>query len=135
MGFRAIPPQRRDAEDEIDVMLLQEPNLKVWLYTQPADMRKQFDGLAALTQTQQLGPSSNGDLYVFINRKRTQMKILYYSKGGYCLWSKRLEQGCFHHVKGDSKSSTKLPLDWAQLQCLIDGINWQKAAKNKRFNR
>ena len=111
-------------------MLLQEPNLNVWLYNQAVDMRKQFDGLAALAQAQ-LGCRANcGDLFVFINRKRTLMKILYYSKGGYCLWSKRLEQGHFHRLIAEEE---KIALDWAQLQCLIDGINWQKTQKNKRF--
>jgi len=115
-------------------MLLQAPNLKVWLYTQPTDMRKQFDGLAALAQTAMDGQAASGELFVFINRKRTQMKVLYYSRGGYCLWSKRLERGCFHKVAIDNHDTT-IPLDGTQLQCLIDGINWQKAAKNKRLLR
>ena len=52
-------------------------------------MRKQFDGLAALVQSKFGFRANNGDLFVFINRKRTMMKVLYYSKGGFCLWSKR----------------------------------------------
>jgi transposase len=116
-------------------MLLQEPNLNVWLYNRPTDMRKQFDGLSALAQSKMNCQTSSGDLFVFINRKRTYMKVLYYSKGGYCLWSKRLEQGRFHQVCADEGNTDKLPLNWVQLQCLIDGINWQKAAKNKRLVR
>jgi len=116
-------------------MLLQEPNLKVWLYNQPADMRRQIDGLAALAQTKMNCVASSGDLFVFINRKRTYMKALYYSKGGFCLWCKRLEKGRFHSVQAHSEQDNKLPLDWAQLQCLIEGINWQKAAKSKRYRR
>lgn len=116
-------------------MLLQEPNLNVWLYSQPTDMRKQFDGLAALAQSKMNCSAGCGDLFVFINRRRTQMKVLYYSKGGFCLWSKRLEQGRFHQVYHKDKNAERLPLDWAQLQCLIDGINWQKSVKNKRFIR
>jgi transposase len=71
-------------------MLLQEPNLSVWLYAHPVDMRKQFDGLAALAQSKLKRPASSGELFVFINKRRTYIKILYYSRGGYCLWSKRL---------------------------------------------
>lgn len=111
-------------------MLLQDPNLSVWLYAEPVDMRKQFDGLAALAQSKLKCTASSGELFVFVNRRRTQIKILYYSRGGYCLWSKRLEQGRFHQVKHDED---KIPLNWAELQCLIEGINWQKSAKNKRF--
>lgn len=113
-------------------MLLQDPNLKVWLYNQSTDMRKQYDGLIALVQNTLKEAPAQGDLFVFINRKRTMMKILYYSKGGYCLWGKRLEQGQFHRLAGDND---KLSLNWAQLQCLIDGLNWQVMKKGKRFSR
>ncbi len=61
-------------------------------------MRKQFDALAALAQSKLKRPASSGELFVFINKRRTYIKILYYSGGGYCLWSKRLEQGQFHRV-------------------------------------
>ncbi|WP_220783845.1 IS66 family insertion sequence element accessory protein TnpB, partial [Shewanella sairae] len=54
-----------------------------------------------------------------------------FSRGGYCLWSKRLELGRFHRVDGNSD---KINLTWTQLQCLIDGINWQKHVKSRRLN-
>ncbi len=111
-------------------MLLPNPDVDIWLYRQPVDMRKQFDGLAALAQTKLNQRVTDGALFVFINRRRTQMKVLYYSQGGLCLWGKRLEQGTFHQVIGGSE---KLSLDWVQLQCLIAGINWQKSIKNKRL--
>ena len=111
-------------------MLLQDPNLSVWLYAHPVDMRKQFDGLAALAQSKLKRAANSGELFVFINKRRTYIKILYYSRGGYCLWSKRLEQGQFHRVSCDED---KISLNWAQLQCLIEGINWQKAPQNKRY--
>ena len=114
-------------------MLLQDPNLSVWVYTQPTDMRKQFDGLVALAKNKMASQVIDGQLFVFINRKRTYMKALYYSKGGLCLWCKRLERGHFHKIKTSNEDSNKIGLTWAQLQCLIDGINWQKAVKNKRF--
>ncbi|WP_220783740.1 IS66 family insertion sequence element accessory protein TnpB, partial [Shewanella sairae] len=62
---------------------------------------------------------------------QTMMKVLYFSRGGYCLWSKRLELGRFHRVDGNSD---KINLTWTQLQCLIDGINWQKHVKSRRLN-
>lgn len=74
--------------------------------------------------------AQHGDWFVFVNRKRTMMKVLYYHQGGYCLWSKRLEQGTFAKVAG---SDGKMALNMAQLQCLIDGIYWQKGKHNKRL--
>ena len=90
------------------------------------DMRKQFDGLAALVQNQLAMKAHCGDWFVFINKRRTQIKVLYYHQGGYCLWSKRLEKGTFARVTG---SANKAALNNAQLQCLIDGIYWQKVNK------
>lgn len=58
-------------------------------------MRKQFVGLAAMVTNQLQMQAHLGDWFVFINRKRSMMKVLYYHQGGYCLWAKRLEQGTF----------------------------------------
>ena len=76
-------------------MLLPEGHLRVWLCTEAVDMRKSFDGLSALVKNLLNEDPLNGHLYVFINRRRTQMKILYFDRSGYAIWSKRLEQGQF----------------------------------------
>jgi transposase len=112
-------------------MLLQDPNLKVWLYGPDADMRNQFDGLAALVQSSMAMRANNGEVFVFLNRKRkrTMMKALYYSQGGYCLWAKRLERGHFAKLSNNAVQA----LTWAQLQCVIAGINWQLRPQNKRL--
>ncbi|WP_395338414.1 IS66 family insertion sequence element accessory protein TnpB [Ningiella sp. W23] len=110
--------------------MLSSTNARIWLYLGIADMRKQFDGLAALVKHQMQLPAHAGDWFVFVNRKRTMMKVLYYHQGGYCLWSKRLERGTFAKVAGNDG---KLSLNAAQLQCLIDGIYWQKGKQNKRL--
>ena len=104
---------------------------RIWLYTADCDMRKQFDGLAALVQGQLGMRANSGDWFVFINRRRSQIKVLYYHQGGYCLWSKRLERGTFAKVAG---VEGKAVLNSAQLQCLIDGVYWQKGLQNKRLN-
>jgi transposase len=106
-------------------------NGRIWLSTAHTDMRKQFDGLAALVQSQLSMRAQCGDWFVFINKRRTQIKVLYYHQGGYCLWSKRLEKGTFAKVVGDD---SKIALYSAQLQCLIDGIYWDENKQNKRFN-
>lgn len=132
MGYRVTFAQWLHTQNESSMMLIPGAQLQIWLYAQPVDMRKQFDGLAVLAQSKLQSQASSGDLFVFVNRKRTQIKILYYDSGGYCLWSKRLEQGRFHRVISDSD---KIGLNWTQLQCLIDGINWQKMQKHKRYRR
>tara|TARA_R110002096_G_scaffold225378_1_gene414583 strand:+ start:509 stop:862 length:354 start_codon:yes stop_codon:yes gene_type:complete len=111
-------------------MLLQDPNLQVWLYAHDTDMRCGIDGLASIAQSRLHLSANSGALFVFINRRRTMIKILYYSHGGYCLWCKRLERGRFQKVAGEGE---RRGLTWGQLHCLIDGINWQKMRRNKRL--
>ncbi len=114
-------------------MLLHNPNLHIWLYPKPTDMRKQFDGLAALAKNKMSGQLDGQHLFVFINRKHTQIKVLYYSTGGLCLWTKRLEQGQFQRLQPTHIDDQKVQLTWSNLQYLIDGINWLKAPQRKRF--
>lgn len=110
--------------------MLSVSSSRIWLYTGNADMRKQFDGLAAMVTNQLQMQAHLGDWFVFINRKRSIMKVLYYHQGGYCLWAKRLEQGTFAKLVS---ADNKISLNTAQLQCLIDGIYWQQGKQNKRF--
>jgi len=105
---------------------------RIWLYQKPVDMRRSFDGLAAIAQNVLSLQAASGDWFVFINRRRTQIKILYFDADGYCIWAKRLERGRFQPVRHEGD---RLQLDLAQLQCLISGIDWQNARKNKRFSR
>jgi len=67
---------------------------------------------------------------VFINRKRTQMKVLYFDRSGYCVWSKRLEQGRFQHRSG---GACKVALDWTQLKLILEGIELNNTRRYKRF--
>ena len=105
-------------------------NQRIWLYTQPTDMRKSFNGLIALVVQALKEDPVNGDLYVFINRRKTHMKVLYFDGSGYCIWLKRLEQGQFNfRSSGDAKSL----LDWTQLRLLLAGIEVKKYRQYKRY--
>jgi transposase len=110
--------------------MLSNSNSRIWSYTGNTDMRKQFDGLAAMVRNQLQLEAHLGYWFVFINRKRIHMRVLYYHQGGYCLWAKRLERGTFAKL---ASTSSKISLNSAQLQCLIDGIYWQKVRQNRRF--
>src|SRR5699024_5415951 len=87
-------------------MFFPEDRVRVGLYARPTDMRKQFDGLAALARNQLEEDPMSGHLFEFINRRRTYMKVLYFDRGGYCLWCKRLEQGQFNYNvhRGDKQA-------------------------------
>lgn len=112
-------------------MFTPEGNLRVWLCTTPTDMRRSFNGLSAMVKRDLSDNPLSGALYVFVNRRRTQMKILYFDGDGYAVWCKRLEQGQFVIPDADR---VKKPLSYGELQCLLYGIEWQNARRYKRFS-
>lgn len=89
------------------------------LYGAPADMRKCYDGLAALTRHAMGEDPASGALYVFVNRRGTQCKVLYFDRSGYCLWGKRLEGGRFI---GDWSRIRTQEMDWTGLKLLLEGL-------------
>ena len=103
---------------------------RIWLCTQPTDMRKSFQGLSALVKNQLNHNPLSGQYFVFVNRRKTQMKVLYFEPSGYCLWSKRLEQGQF---RVNASASGQRPLSWTDLQLILDGIEVQKIRQYKRY--
>ncbi len=112
-------------------MLIPESQVKIWLYAPPTDMRKSFDGLSALVRTKLMEDPLSGQLFVFINRRRTQLKVLYFDRGGYCVWAKRLEQGQFH-PQGDGD---KCRLAWTELKLILEGIDLRSIRRFKRYQR
>ena len=76
-------------------MFFPEGQIRVHLYGYPTDMRKSFDGLYALTREGLCQDPLSGDLFVFISRRATQMRVLYFDRSGFCVWAKRLEAGRF----------------------------------------
>ena len=113
-------------------MFFPEGNVRVWLCTAATDMRKSFDGLSAMVKHRLHEDPLSGQLFVFINRRRTQMKVLYFDRTGYCVWSKRLIQGQFNY---QPSGEGKRVLDWMGLKLLLEGIEIKDTRKYKRFHR
>jgi transposase len=91
----------------------------VYLYGQPADLRCSFDGLQALVRQGLREDPLNGGLYVFINRRGTQIRVLYFDRSGFCIWAKRLEAGRFISNWGAVHTRQ---MDWTGLKLLLEGI-------------
>lgn len=111
-------------------MWFSEPSVKIWLYTEPTDMRKSYTGLSALVRQKLKENPLSGHYFVFINRKKTQTKILYFDRSGYCIWSKRLEQGQFNTGK---TLQNKVVIDGTRLKMILEGIEVKKIRQYKRF--
>ncbi len=99
---------------------------RIWLAAGVTDMRKGFDGLAALVQTQLAEDPFSGHVFVFRGRRGDRVKLLWWSGDGVCLFAKRLERGRF--VWPQAAGGTVL-LSGAQLSMLLEGIDWRRPAR------
>jgi transposase len=107
-------------------MIALPAGVKVWLAAGVTDMRKGFDGLAALVQTQLAEDPFSGQLFVFRGRAGDRVKVLWWSGDGLCLFAKRLERGRFvwpHTTHG------AVSLSAAQLSMLLEGIDWRRVER------
>ena len=114
------------------MMLLPEPPHAIWLCTEPVDIRKSFDGLVGLVANHLQEDPANRQFFVFINRRKTHIKILYFDGSGYCIWFKRLEQGQFNF---QDRGAAKRLLNWLDLRLLLDGIEVEKVRQYKRYSQ
>ncbi len=113
-------------------MLTMPPAVRIHVATEPADMRRSYDGLSLAVEQSGLDPTS-GHLFVFLNRRGTQMKILYWDTTGYCIVAKRLAQGTFRLTKRAHEGAPHVVLDHAELTLLLEGIDVGSATRRKRF--
>jgi transposase len=97
-------------------------SLKVFLAVEPCDMRKGFEGLTALVAQRLTEDLRSGALYVFTNKSRTRLKVLYWDGSGLWLLSKRLEKGRFSWPQGLEEGTVKLKLRPEAFAMLTDGI-------------
>ena len=111
-------------------MFFPESQVKIWLYAKPTDMRKSFLGLRTLAKNQIGEDPLSGHLFVFINRRRTQVKILYFDRSGFCIWAKQLEQGRFNY---NPLLGEKQMVDWTRLKLILEGIDLKNIRQKKRY--
>jgi len=113
-------------------MFFPEGQVRVHVYGRPVDMRKSYDGLYALTRQELRQDPVSGRLFVFINRRATQMKVLYWDRTGFCVWAKRLEAGRF---LSDWHGVTSREMDWTGLKLLLEGIEARVIRKRYRHRQ
>ncbi|MCA9696831.1 MAG: IS66 family insertion sequence element accessory protein TnpB, partial [Myxococcales bacterium] len=97
------------------------------------DMRKGFDGLAAVVRQQLRREPMSGELFVFLNRHRDRVKILYWDRSGWVIFYKRLERGSFKLPARPEPGQRALQLDAAELALLLEGIDLADAKRRPRW--
>jgi len=112
---------------------------RVFLCTLPTDMRKSFDTLAGLVQSELGQDALSGDLFVFRSRRGDRLKLLYWNEDGYAIWYKRLEEGSFVLPAADGKRPAVgehgLVLRPAELAMLLDGVDLASVRRHQRYQR
>lgn len=114
-------------------MLTLPSRSRLFLATQPTDLRKGFNGLSALVDGTFGMESMSGDLFIFLNRRATQVRILYWDRDGYCVLMKRLEAGTFKRVR--TADGPQVEIDAWELSMLLEGIEAEKLRRRKRYRR
>src|SRR5438045_8149907 len=115
-------------------MLNFPPTVRIWLGTTPVDLRKSFDGLAEQVRQHLHNDPLSGHVFVFRNKRGDRVKLLYWDEDGFVIDYKRLEEGTFRRP-AVSAGQASVALRAAELAMLLDGIDWSKAPRGRRYHR
>ncbi len=110
-------------------------SLKIYLAVEPCDMRKSFNGLYALAEDKLKLDPRNGALFIFTNKRRNSIKILFFDGTGLWVMAKRLEAGTFSWPKASQSSAEKITLTPEALAMLTDGIDLRDGCRRAWYER
>ena len=119
-------------------MLSVNQALKVFVGAKPTDMRRSFDGLMATAEQVMKQDPLSGHLFVFRNRNRDRLKILYWDRDGFAIWYKRLEKGTFQlptDLMWEDEKRTSAEITTEELTLLLGGVDLSSVKKRKRYER
>ncbi|MDZ4709355.1 MAG: IS66 family insertion sequence element accessory protein TnpB [Saprospiraceae bacterium] len=103
-----------------------------WLYGEDTDMRKGFDRLHGLVKDQMHQDIFRGDIYIFINKRRNQIKLLHWEGDGLSMYYKRLEKGTYELPRGTIQGGG-ITISSEQLQYILSGIILNSIKRRKRY--
>ena len=109
-------------------------SVRVYLCTSPCDMRRSFDGLHALVTGAMKLDAFAGQLFVFANRRKDRVKILYWDRDGFAVWAKRLEEGTYA-MPFEEEDEPPREITAQELGALLSGIDLSQAKRRKRYQR
>jgi transposase len=109
---------------------------RYYLWREPVDMRKSFDGLQGLVTGQMGRDALSGEVFIFMNRRRDQVKMLVWDRSGFVIYYKRLERGRFElpaAAGGEQIRGQGLP--WSDLLLILEGVSLRSVRWRKRYTR
>lgn len=107
-------------------------NVRLYLATQPVDLRRSYDGLSALVDGTFGKRAMSGDLFIFMNRRANQVRILFWDRDGYVIMMKRLEAGTFRRTKS-AQGEDLVEIDAGELAMLLEGIDAPAIKRRRRY--
>lgn len=115
-------------------MLTLGHGVRVFLARQPCDMRKSFHGLVALTDSVLEQDPLSGHLFVFVNRRRDRLKLLYWGGSGFCIWYQQLERGTYQLPDAAAVDGEQgLEITPSQLSLILEGIDLASVRRRVRY--
>jgi transposase len=109
--------------------------VRVFLHTPPTDLRKGFDALSGLVATAFGQDPTSGHLFLFVNRRRDRLKILYWDRDGLAIWHKRLETPGTFQLPAVHHDAVSIEMTSTQLALILSGIDLKSARQRKRYQR
>lgn len=104
-------------------MILLPRSIRIYVATQPTNLRKSFEGLSNDVRLVLAGDPTSGHVFLFLNRRRTQVKLLMWTRGGFTIVHKRLEEGLFAFPDRITEGSDCVELDAHELAMLLEGLS------------
>ena len=113
-------------------MLSLPPGIQIYMAIEPVDLRKGFDGLSAAVEAVFDRSVLDGHLFLFLNRRRDRIKILWWDRDGLAVFYKRLERGSYE-VPRHAADTKQLRLDATQLSLLLSGVELDSVKHRRRY--
>lgn len=107
--------------------------VKIYVATQPVRLNRSFDGLSAVVRKVLERDPLSGHVFVFINRRRTMVKLLLWTRGGFTIIHKRLERGTFARIFDEGETRSHIEIDVHELSMLLEGIELQTGRISTRW--
>lgn len=114
-------------------MILVPRSVRVYFATQPANLRRSFEGLSNEVREVLRHDPLAGHVFVFLNRRKTQVKLLVYTRGGFTIVHKRLEKGTFTFPARVVEGVMSIEIDVHELAMLLEGIDVRRARTSERW--
>ncbi len=115
-------------------MILLPRSVRIYVALEPANLRKSFEGLSNQVRSVLSVDPLSGHVFLFLNRRRTQVKMLMWTRGGFTIVHKRLEKGCFSFPSRLTPEAKSIEIDAHELAMLLEGLSVTEVRAAARWN-